>query len=163
MKQLGVSAATAIVKIIVAYFIIRYVIEAATTAYDFGNRIFTEEPVSEPPGITYTVSLTEETTPKQVAEALEDYGLVRDKNLFYVQYLLSSYKDELAPGSYDLNTAMTAEEMLAVMAAQGSGEDVEDVDDPASEEEPVDVDDPVSTEDLEDIEDTISTEEPEEE
>ncbi len=160
MKQLGVSAATAIVKIIVAYFIIRYVIEAATTAYDFGNRIFTEEPVSEPPGITYTVSLTEETTPKQVAEALEDYGLVRDKNLFYVQYLLSSYKDELAPGSYDLNTAMTAEEMLAVMAAQGSGEDV---DDQASEGEPADVEDPVSTEDLEDIEDPVSAEEPEEE
>lgn len=168
MKQLGVSAATAIVKIIVAYFIIRYVIKAAATAYDFGNRIFTEEPVSEPPGITYTVNLTEETTPKQVAEALEDYGLVRDKNLFYVQYLLSSYKDELTPGSYDLNTAMTAEEMLAVMAARGSGEDTEDVDDSTSEEKPVstedleDIEDPVSTEDLEDIDEPTS-EEPEEE
>lgn len=123
MKQLVVSAATAVVKIIVAYFVIKYVIQAATTAYDFGYRIFTEEPVSNPPGITYTVTLTEETTPKQVAEALEDYGLVRDKNLFYIQYLLSSYKDELTPGNYELTTAMTADEMLAVMAASGGGDE----------------------------------------
>lgn len=119
MKQLAVSAATAVVKIVVAYFLIKYVIQTAAMTYDFGYRIFTEEPVSKPPGITYTVTLTEETTPKQVAEALEDYGLIRDKNLFYIQYMLSSYKDELVPGNYELTTAMTADEMLAVMAGNG--------------------------------------------
>lgn len=123
MKQFIISAATAVVKIAVLALIIWKVIQFATTAYDFGFRIFTEEPVSEAPGITYTVTLTEETTAKQVSEALEDYGLIRDKNLFYMQYLLSAYKDKLTPGDYELNTAMTAEEMLAAMSASGNEEE----------------------------------------
>ncbi len=117
MKQLIVSVATAAVKIIVLVVIVRYVVGTAIMAYDFGYRIFTEEAVSAEPGTTYTVELSEETTPGQVAEALEDYGLVRDKDLFYAQYLLSAHKDKLMPGNYELSTAMTAEEMLAIMSS----------------------------------------------
>lgn len=118
MKQFIVSVATAIVKITVFVFIVRYVATTATAAYDFGYRVFTEAPVSPSgTGSAYMVELSEDTTPQQVAEALEDYGLVRDKNLFYVQYFFSSYKDKLMPGYYELNTAMTAEEMLEVMSS----------------------------------------------
>ena len=124
MKQLIVSVATAIVKITVFVFIVRYVAETAVTAYDFGYRVFTEAPVSaSETGAVYMVELSEDTTPKQVAEALEDYGLIRDKNLFYIQYLFSSYKDKLMPGYYELNTAMTAEEMLAVMSSSYAEEE----------------------------------------
>jgi len=126
MKQFIVSVATAAVKIIVLILLVRYVIGVATTAYDFGYRIFTEEPMSAGEGITYTVELSEETTPQQVAEALEDYGLIRDKNLFYVQYLLSSYKDKLMPGNYELSTAMTADEMLEIMASSYVDEEDEE-------------------------------------
>jgi len=126
LKQLGVSVATTIVKVAVLIFVVQFVVKTASQAYEFGYRIFTEEPVSAAPGINYTVSLTEETTPKQVAEALEDYGLIRDKDLFYVQYLLSAYKDKLMPGNYELNTSMTAEEMLAVMAESWTEEEDEE-------------------------------------
>lgn len=127
MKQFIVSITTAIVKVIVFVLIVKYVIGIATTAYDFGYRVFAEEPVSAEPGITYTVELSEETTPRQVAEALEDYGLVRDKNIFYVQYLVSSSKGKLMPGNYELSTAMTADEMLEIMSSsyveEGEGEE----------------------------------------
>ena len=126
MKQFIVSTATAAVKIIVLLVIVRYVAGIASEAYAFGYRIFSEEPVSGEPGITYTVELSEETTPKQVAQALEDYGLVRDKNLFYVQYLLSPHKDELMPGNYELSTAMTAEQMLEVMSSSYVDEEAEE-------------------------------------
>lgn len=126
MKQFIVSVATATVKIIVFVLIVKYVVGIATTAYDFGYRVFTEEPVSAEPGITYTVELSEETTPKQVAEALEDYGLVRDKNIFYVQYLVSSYKGKLMPGDYELSTAMTADEMLEIMSSSYVEEEEEE-------------------------------------
>lgn len=126
MKQFIVSITTAIVKVIVFVLIVKYVIGIATTAYDFGYRVFAEEPVSAEPGITYTVELSEETTPRQVAEALEDYGLVRDKNLFYVQYLVSSSKGKLMPGNYELSTAMTADEMLEIMSSSYVEEDEEE-------------------------------------
>lgn len=117
MKQFLISVGTAAVKIATLVLLVRYVTSAATAAYDFGYRVFSEKPMSAAPGITYTVELTEETTPKQVAQALEDYGLIRDKNLFYVQYLLSPHKGELTEGSYELNTAMTAEQMLEVLSS----------------------------------------------
>jgi len=121
-KNLIISIATTVVKVAVAAFIITKALEMATTAYEFGFRVFTEAPMTGEPGINYTVTLTEETKPKQVAEALEEYGLIRDKNLFYVQYLLSEQKDKLVPGSYELNTCMTAEEMLVIMAPNAEGE-----------------------------------------
>lgn len=124
MKQLIVSVATAIVKITVFVFIVRYVVETATAAYGFGYRVFTEAPVSSSEtGSAYMVELSEDTTPQQVAEALEDYGLIRDKNLFYAQYLLSPYKDKLMPGYYELNTTMTAEEMLEIMSSSYAEEE----------------------------------------
>lgn len=123
MKQFIVSAATAIVKITVLILVVRFVAGAASEAYDFGYRVFSEEPVSGEPGIAYTVELSEETTPKQVAQALEDYGLIRDKDLFYVQYLLSPHKDELMPGEYELSTAMTAEQMIEIMSSSYEDED----------------------------------------
>ena len=126
MKQFIVSVATAAVKIVVFVLIVKYVIGIAVMAYDFGYRVFAEELVSAEPGITYTVELSEETTPQQVAEALEDYGLIRDKNIFYVQYLVSSYKGKLMPGSYELSTAMTADEMLGVMSSSYVEEDGEE-------------------------------------
>lgn len=126
MKQLIVSVATATVKIIVFVLVVKYVIGLVTMAYDFGYRVFAEEPVSAEPGITYTVELSEETTPKQVAEALEDYGLIRDKNLFYVQYLVSSAKGKLMPGDYELSTAMTADEMLEIMSSSYVEEEEEE-------------------------------------
>ena len=126
MKQFIVSVGTAVVKIILFVLIVRYVISTASEAYAFGYRVFTEEPVSAEPGITYTVALSEETTPEQVAEALEDYGLIRDRDVFYVQYLLSAYQGKLMPGDYELSTAMTGEEMLQIMSSSYVDEEEEE-------------------------------------
>ncbi|MGN0412075.1 MAG: endolytic transglycosylase MltG [Lachnospiraceae bacterium] len=125
-KQLTITLGTIVVKVVVAYFIIINVAKYAATAYDFGFRIFTEEPMTGQPGITYNVTITEETTPKQVANALEEYGLIRNQNLFYAQYMVSEYKDKFVPGNYDLNTSMTAEEMMAVMSPGADEEEAEE-------------------------------------
>ena len=49
---------------------------------------------------------------------LEQKGLVKDANVFYIYDLLSDYrKKELKPGTYELSTAMNAEEMLEILCA----------------------------------------------
>ena len=58
--------------------------------------------------------------------ALEEYGLIRNQNLFYAQYMVSEYKDKFVPGNYDLNTSMTAEEMMAVMSPGADEEEAEE-------------------------------------
>ena len=55
---------------------------------------------------------------KEIGQLLEDKGLVKDGNLFYLQLKLSAYSKKLVPGIYTLNTSMTAKEMMVVMAGK---------------------------------------------
>ncbi len=83
--------------------------------YDYGYRIFTEEPVSAGNGRTVTVQVTEDMSAFDIGKLFESKGLVRDWKLFAMQYYLSEYKKDVEPGTFQLSTAMTAEEMMAAM------------------------------------------------
>lgn len=128
MSVKGVIGSTAelIIKIVVLVFAATYIMRAATAAYDYGFRIFTEEPVSLGEGRTISVSVQEPVSVREVGEMLEERGLIRDANLFVIQELLSENHGKIQPGIYDLSTAMTAEEMMDVMAANASEEGEED-------------------------------------
>ena len=57
--------------------------------------------------------ITEDMGTKELADLLEEKGLVRDARLFYVQEKLSGFK--LQPGVYKVSTSMTARELMAAM------------------------------------------------
>ena len=59
---------------------------------------------------------------KDVGKLLENKGLINNATVFYVQEALSEYKDEIKPGTYELNTAMSVEEMLETMCAADEAE-----------------------------------------
>lgn len=115
-----------IIKIVAAIFIIMYVYRWAGAAYNFGYRVFTEEPMSVGNGRIISVEITEDANAKSIAQMLEDKGLIRDKNVFFVQELLSEHRGKEQPGIYDLNTAMTADEMLAVLSHSAAEESDEE-------------------------------------
>ena len=92
------------------------VFKATTYCYDFGYRIFTEKPVSAEPGRDVVISFDKNDSAFTIAEELEEKGLIRDSLLFTAQYYLSAYVDDLIPGTYTLNTSMTAKEMMLVMS-----------------------------------------------
>lgn len=84
------------------------VFKATTYCYDFGYRIFTEKPVSAEPGRDIVVQISASDSAFDIGERLEEKGLIRDSLLYTAQYYLSAYVDELLPGTYTLNTSMTA-------------------------------------------------------
>lgn len=92
-------------------------------AFQYGVRIFGEPAMSEEPGREVEVTVTDGMDFKGIAAEIYDSGLVRDQNLFLLQEYLSNYaKDGFAAGTYTLSTAMTAEEMMDVMAGSGGEE-----------------------------------------
>lgn len=117
-KQMILAVLGMICRVAVAVLVIVVVYKGAVTAYDYGYRVFQEPPVSEKPGTDISVEITVGKSALQIGEILEDKGLIRDAKLFYVQNLLSHYKDKLRAGTYTLNTSMTMEEMMEVMSAQ---------------------------------------------
>ena len=120
MKVLNVAGAVAgaIFRLVVAIAVVYYIYQGALICYDYGDRIFTEPAVSSGEGRTVTVTITESMTPMEIGELFESRGLVRDAKLFIMQYYLSEYTKDVGPGTFELSTAMTAEEMMAAMVVE---------------------------------------------
>ena len=138
-KYLVGAVIEAVIKVIVIAVVVMFVFRTATTAYDFGYKVFADKPVSVSGGRTITVGIAESASVKDIAQMLEEKGLIEDARLFVVQELLSAYHGEILPGIYDLSTSMTAEEMLAVMStpAEESKEKDDDVGESVEESEEI--------------------------
>lgn len=121
-RYLVVTVVETIIKVVVIAVVIVFVMRGATKAYDFGYRVFADEPVSVSGGRTITVGIAENADVKDIAEMLEEKGLIEDARLFVVQELLSAYHGEILPGIYDLSTDMTAMEMLEIMSTPAAEE-----------------------------------------
>ena len=115
-KYLVGAVIEAVIKVIVIAVVVMFVFRTATTAYDFVYKVFADKPVSVSGGRTITVGIAESASVKDIAQMLEEKGLIEDARLFVVQELLSAYHGEILPGIYDLSTDMTAEQMLAIMS-----------------------------------------------
>ena len=138
-KYLVGAVIEAVIKVIVIAVVVMFVFRTATTAYDFGYKVFADKPVSVSGGRTITVGIAESASVKDIAQMLEEKGLIEDARLFVVQELLSAHHGEIRPGIYDLSTSMTAEEMLAVMStpAEESKEEDDDVGESVEESEEI--------------------------
>ena len=88
-----------------------------SSCYDFGYRIFADKAKDPAPGIVKTVAIVDGKTDKEIGEILEEKGLIDDGFLFGIQVNFSEYKDKLKPGVYELSTAMSPYDMMAVMSA----------------------------------------------
>ena len=115
------------VAIIVAIIYAGY--SCISACYDFGFKIFADEAKDRAPGIVKTVAIVDGKSDKEIGDILAEKGLIDSGFLFMVQVKFSDYKDQLKPGVYELSTAMTPYEMMAVMAASDEDEDAENTDD----------------------------------
>ncbi|MBD5546226.1 MAG: endolytic transglycosylase MltG [Lachnospiraceae bacterium] len=116
VKYLVFTVIETIIKVVVIAAVVMYVFRTATQAYDFGYRVFADQPVSASEGRTITVSVAEDASVKEIAQMLEEKGLIEDANLFVVQELLSAQHGKIVSGIYDLSTDMTAAQMLEIMS-----------------------------------------------
>jgi len=105
-------------KIIAAVLIVMFVYKYAGVAYEYGYRLFGEQPITSGEGRTVTVTIPEDADAKKVGEILETKGLIRDSQLFVLQELLSDYHGKILAGEFELNTSMTAEQMIAVLSTE---------------------------------------------
>lgn len=123
-KYLIGAVVETVVKVIVLAVVVMFVFRTSTEAYDFGYRVFADEPVSISGGRTITVGIAQDADIKDIAEMLQEKGLIEDANLFVVQELLSAYHGDILPGIYDLSTSMTANEMLEIMSTPAEDTDL---------------------------------------
>ena len=75
-----------------------------------------DKPFESAPGRDIQVTIPEGSGAKEIGKILHDKGVIGDATLFWIQNLLSSYKDELKAGTYTLNSSMSAEEIMRELA-----------------------------------------------
>lgn len=131
IKEVVGSIVETIIKVAALLFLISVVYDAAIKAYDFGYRVFAEEAMTTGEGRIISIYVEPDDSVMDIGKNLEEKGLIRDANLFFVQELLSENHGKINPGIYDLSTSMKSDEMLAIMAAEPE-ETEEDKDKPAS-------------------------------
>ena len=128
MKATSIIGAVcgAIFRIAAIVIVIFAIYRGAEICYDYGYRIFTEPAMTtQEGGRAVTVTVTSDMSAKDIGELFESRGLIRDAKLFVLQYYLSEHLADVRPGVFELNTSMTVEDMMAVMA-EGADDEEED-------------------------------------
>ena len=124
LKQVVVAILNMTFRLAISVAVVMLVYRAAMYSYHFGYMVFADASVEVSPGRDISVTVEMDDDIMDIGEKLEQRGLISDAKIFWVQALLLEYKDKLLPGVYTLNTSMTSEEMLEVMAAvAGDGDD----------------------------------------
>ena len=117
-KEVVISIFSTVFKVVLAIIIVMLVYKWSMTAYEYGQRVFNEPPMSAGSGRTVTFVVKEGDTAKEIGANLEKNVLIRDAALFRIQEMLSAYKDKLKPGTYELSTSMTTDEMMVIMSME---------------------------------------------
>ena len=132
-KKVGLGLLDTVVKaafiIVIAMFIIKY----AKVGYSYGYHIFNQTPVSTGTGRTVSVTIKQGDSASDIGDTLYSKGLITDKLLFKFQEKFSEYSGKEVPGTYELSTSMTPEEMIQIMSS-GNTSLVQEGEDEASEE-----------------------------
>ena len=115
-----------IVRAAIVVVVIYAIKQLCIKSYDYGYRIYSEPPMAEGDGVDVVVNIPMGSSVADTGKILKENDLIRDDRLFYVQELLSDYHGKLEPGTYTLNTAMTADQMLAEMSPGESEETTEE-------------------------------------
>lgn len=128
MKATNIIVAifSTVIKIALTVIVVLFIYNGAMIGYEFGYRVFKQQPMALGTGRSVTVSIPEDVTVKGMSELFLEKGLIDNKLLFTAQYYLSEFREELRPGVYELSTAMTVEEMMEVMGTHPEEEESED-------------------------------------
>lgn len=108
-----------VIRCIVVVFVAFLIFQGGKKAYAFGEAVFLDEPMTtEENAREITVTIPDNASAKEIGEILERKNLIRDALVFYAQSYCVEEGKKLKGGRYELNTSMTAEEMMEVIAAE---------------------------------------------
>ena len=124
-KKVTLGVLDLAVKVAFVIIVIMLISKYARVAYNYGYQIFNQSAVSSGTGRTVSFTVGSGDDVDTIADNLAGLGLIKDKTLFKLQERFSEYHEMEKPGTYELSTSMTPEEMLTIMAG-GSGEEGEE-------------------------------------
>ena len=122
VKEVILSVLRTAVKAMLAVLVVVVIYRGALIGYEVGYRVFSEQPVSTGQGTDITVTISEGMDSGEIADLLEEEGVIRSALIFRLQNRLFSYKKTMEAGTYTLNTSMTNDEIMEALSEGSDGE-----------------------------------------
>lgn len=110
-----------VLKYLVMFVVIYYF---AAAAFVFGRQLFTDKGAAPAPGMDMTIEVTKNTSIKDFAKTLEEYGIINDDKVLWVESFIYEVK-VVKPGTYTFNTSDNGEEILKVIKSEGKTDEEE--------------------------------------
>lgn len=101
--------------------IIILLIKISGMAHDFGYQVFGKVTASESPGRDTTIQIKKGESTMNIANKLELYGVIVNKYSFFLKAKLKTHS--LMPGTYELNTSMTYDEIFDILTTPQTDEE----------------------------------------
>ena len=104
------------IKIFVYTMLVVCMILLATTGYEFGKAVFSEEGRQKSPGVDVNITIKSGSGRMDIAQNLFDNGVIENKMVFYLQTLLYCDNESgFISGDYVLNTSQSGEEIVEIL------------------------------------------------
>lgn len=126
VQKVMLSAGLFILRLSLIILVVIGIFRLGEYSYYFGYSLISDTSVDAPPGKDISMNLRSDMTVKEVAKLLERKGLIKDDTIFQIQLKLNDFEDKLMPGSYVLNTSMTAKEIMNVLSGEEEEDDEEE-------------------------------------
>lgn len=150
-REIIISVFSVALKVVIVVIAAMLIYKYAAIGYDYGYRIFGEGPMTTGEGRKVSVTIGSDMSVKDIGQALENKGLIRDAKLFVIQERLSEYHGTIEPGIYELSTAMTADQMIAAMSSEaGKNADSEEIEEVPETNPMLETEEYYTEEDIED-------------
>lgn len=103
--------------------VIFLIVSASKKIYDFTYQIFGQETVDEAPGTTVDIQIKKGESTMNVASKLKLNKIIKNEYSFYIKAKL--LKHTIMPGTYELNTSMTYDEIFDIITVPSDDESTE--------------------------------------
>ncbi|SDB35666.1 MULTISPECIES: endolytic transglycosylase MltG [unclassified Butyrivibrio] len=125
-RGIGLGILDTLVKVLLVIVAVMLISKYASEAYTYGYNIYNQVPASKYDTRTVSVSITDSMSVGEIAELLENRGIINNSKLFWLQERFSEYHGMIAPGTYELSPSMTPDEIIGIMSASSIAESEED-------------------------------------
>ncbi len=115
-------------KLIVYAVVILLLFEGVKRGYEFGHEVFYDTAVAEAPGVDMRVTIGDREKLVDIAAALEENDLVKNRFVFLFQSIFYEYgygDNPVEAGTYLLNNSMSAKEIILILRDGMTEEDTE--------------------------------------
>lgn len=117
-QNMMLSVAVVLLRIAVFTYLVLAIWDLGEISYSYCYRVIVQTAMEKEPGRDISISYTKNMDIKELALLLEKKGLVEDATIFQWQLKVNKYDKKLESGSYILNTSMTPEQMMQILAGE---------------------------------------------